>query len=77
MIRLYVHCTSVLKQLCHLVLGSSTNAMKRAQLSQSLHNISVLTVQSSNSHSCHCKILEKKSHIVVEVKKQSKKKNRS
>lgn len=58
---LYVHCTSVLQQLCHLVLGSPTNTMKRAQLSQSLHNISVLAVQRSYSEPCHCKVLGEKS----------------
>lgn len=70
---LYIHYTSVLQQLCHLVLGSSTNSMERAQLSQSLHNISVLTVQSSKSDSCHCKVL-KKQRIVVEVKTKEKEK---
>lgn len=50
--------TSVLKQLCHLVLGSSRNTMKWAKLGHSLHKVFVLTVQSSYSHSCHCKVLE-------------------
>lgn len=50
--------TSVLKKLCHLVLGGPRDTVERAQLGKSLDKVSVLSIQSANSDSCHCKVLE-------------------
>lgn len=54
----WIH-TSILKQLCYLVLGGSRNTVEMAQLGQSLHEVSVLSIQGSYSDSCHCKVLQK------------------
>lgn len=73
--------TSVLKQLCNLVLGGSRNTMEGAQLGQSLHKVSVLTIQGSYSDSCHCKVLEKTScneqNELCAIKKTKKEKKRT
>lgn len=50
--------TSVLKQLCHLVLRGSGDTVEWAQLGQSLHEVSALSIQSAYSDSCHCKVLQ-------------------
>lgn len=53
----WIH-TSILKQLCYLVLGGSRNTMEWAQLGQGLQKVSVLSIQRAYFDSCHCKVLE-------------------
>lgn len=53
----WIH-TSVLKESRYLVLGGSRDTVEGTQLGQSLHKVSVLSIQGAYSDSCHGKVLE-------------------
>lgn len=57
----WIH-TFVPEQLCYLVLGGSRDPVEWAQLGQSLHKVTVVSIQSAYSDSCHCKVLETRRH---------------